>query len=397
MPKRVPPLNAKQIEKWRPDPARTLEMVDGAVPGLRVQLSPFGDLTWSLSAYVHGVRRRIAVGKGLRLAEARRKAEQMRAEIASGVDPTATRKAHVERHRAAAKGVGTFGSVITAYYEGPGAHLRTGHEMRLMLERVFKPHLPSPSLDVRAADVQRTIDHYPSKSSAQHAAIYFRQVARWAAKRDLLLKMEPLETPRVLVQRHKLTHEQAGKLWRELGWTRHALAARFMLLTATRREEVCGATWREFDLEARTWTIPAVRRKNPRPDGPHAQQPHVVPLSRQCVKLLELVLHSGKQDGELVFVGQRAAKLLNWPRWSARVAQQLGFEVTPHALRRTCATLAGDLGQPPHVVSALLGHRVGTALHSGYNQSKYTAEVADALQRVADMLEELAGGSYPRE
>ena len=241
---------AKQIEKWRPDPARTLEMVDGAVPGLRVQLSPFGDLTWSLSAYVHGVRRRIALGKGVRLAEARRKAEQMRAEIANGVDPTATRKAHAERHRDAAKGVGTLGSVITAYYEGPGAHLRTRHEMRVMLERVFKPHLSSPSLNVKPADLQRTIDSYPSKSSAQHAAIYFRQVARWAAKRDLLPKMEPLETPRVLVQRHKLTPEQVGKLWRELGWTRHALAARFMLLTATRREEVCGATWREFDLAA---------------------------------------------------------------------------------------------------------------------------------------------------
>jgi integrase len=99
------------------------------------------------------------------------------------------------------------------------------------------------------------------------------------------------------------------------------------------------------------------------------------------------------EPNTLVFVGQRAAKLLNWPRWSGVVEKQLGFEVTPHALRRTCATLAGDLGQPPHVVSALLGHRVGTALHSGYNQSKYTAEVADALQRVADMLDALAIGS----
>ena len=40
MPKRVAPLNAKQIEKWRPDPSRILELVDGAVPGLRVRLTP---------------------------------------------------------------------------------------------------------------------------------------------------------------------------------------------------------------------------------------------------------------------------------------------------------------------------------------------------------------------
>jgi integrase len=95
----------------------------------------------------------------------------------------------------------------------------------------------------------------------------------------------------------------------------------------------------------------------------------------------------------LVFAGERGARLTNWPRWSARTERRLGFDVTPHALRRTCATLAGDLGHPPHVVSALLGHRsIGGGLHAGYNQSRYRAEVADALQMVADLLDAFAAG-----
>lgn len=73
--------------------------------------------------------------------------------------------------------------------------------------------------------------------------------------------------------------------------------------------------------------------------------------------------------------------------------KRLGFDVTPHALRRTCATLAGDLGCAPHVVSALLGHRsIGGSLHAGYNQSRYRAEVGQALQMVADVLDSLAAG-----
>ena len=40
MPKRAPPLNAKQLEKWCPDPSQTLELIDGAVSCLRVRLSP---------------------------------------------------------------------------------------------------------------------------------------------------------------------------------------------------------------------------------------------------------------------------------------------------------------------------------------------------------------------
>ena len=67
--------------------------------------------------------------------------------------------------------------------------------------------------------------------------------------------------------------------------------------------------------------------------------------------------------------------------------------VTPHALRRTTATFAGDLGCAPHVISAMLGHRViDGALIAGYNKSQFTPEVADALQRVGDFLESLESG-----
>ena len=61
-----------------------------------------------------------------------------------------------------------------------------------------------------------------------------------------------------------------------------------------------------------------------------------------------------------------------------------------HALRRTSATLAGDLGAPPHVISVMLGHsNVGGQLVAGYNHSTYSSEHKDILQRVADRLEEI--------
>ena len=48
---------------------------------------PKGPISWSLSIRVDGVRPRIAIGKGLGLAEARKAAEQMRAAIARGEAP----------------------------------------------------------------------------------------------------------------------------------------------------------------------------------------------------------------------------------------------------------------------------------------------------------------------
>jgi len=60
-------------------------------------------------------------------------------------------------------------------------------------------------------------------------------------------------------------------------------ALQFAILTAVRSGEALAATWDEFDLEAKLWTIPAERMK--------AKRDHVVPLSdavswcwRKCVR-----------------------------------------------------------------------------------------------------------------
>ena len=182
---------------------------------------------------------------------------------------------------------------------------------------------------------------------------------------------------------------------RALGSRGHDGAARFMLLTAARREEVVGAIWAEIDLERGTWTIPASRRKDTRAPSRRrrrAAADHVVPLSRQARGLLETLGQGG--EGELVFVGGRGSKLTNWPRWSAQIEKRIGVaSVTPHTLRRTAATMAGDLGCAPHVISAMLGHRaIGGSLIAGYNQSRFPREVADALQQVADHIDTIESG-----
>ena len=94
-----------------------------------------------------------------------------------------------------------------------------------------------------------------------------------------------------------------------------------------------------------------------------------------------------KQD--LLFVGPRGSKLGNWDRWLKATTAKTGITGwSAHALRRTTATLAGDLGAPPHIVSVILGHsNVGGQLVAGYNQSTYGCEHQQMLQNVADKLD----------
>jgi hypothetical protein len=84
IPKRVAPLSARTLTAVQPG-AKTIELVDGFVPGLRVRIFPNGSRTWSLNIRdSSGVRRRFDVGNGLGLADARRKAEDLRGAIREG-------------------------------------------------------------------------------------------------------------------------------------------------------------------------------------------------------------------------------------------------------------------------------------------------------------------------
>ena len=70
--------------------------------------------------------RRFDVGAGFGLAEARRKANDLRRQIREEVDPTAERRALRARAKAAEQGIGTFGTVIDAYFSdraGRGAEV----------------------------------------------------------------------------------------------------------------------------------------------------------------------------------------------------------------------------------------------------------------------------------
>ena len=82
-------------------------------------------------------------------------------------------------------------------------------------------------------------------------------------------------------------------------------------------------------------------------------------------------------------------KLGNWDRWLKATTAKTGIKGwSAYALRRTTASLAGDLGAPSDIVSVILGHsNVGGQLLAGYNHSTYRSEHQKILQDVADKLD----------
>ena len=183
------------------------------------------------------------------------------------------------------------------------------------------------------------------------------------------------------------------------------MCARFILLTGTRILAATKATWSQINWDAKTWTIPpehlkdirALRKRNQR------KNPMTVPLSRQAIELLKMIEARRAQtprlrspeprtsETGLIFTSASGAELGNWSRWLRGIIKVTGVsDWSAHALRRTSATLAGDLGAPPDVISVMLGHsNLGVQLVAGYNHSFYSSEQKDILQRVAFRLEEI--------
>jgi len=105
-----------------------------------------------------------------------------------------------------------------------------------------------------------------------------------------------------------------------------ARALELCILNANRTSEVLLATWDEFDLDKRTWTIPAERMK--------MDEEHAIPLSNESLGLLKnLAKH---RMSKYVFPNLSSLKHLSQAGMSS-VVKRMGYKgmITVHGFRST--------------------------------------------------------------
>lgn len=273
MPRRVAPLSVKKLGSVRPG-KKPIELVDGYVPGLRIRILPSGTRTWSLNIRdSKGIRRRFEVGSGLSLAEARRKAEDLRRNIRGGADPTTERRAARQRALAAKGGVGTLAALIESYFtNGPGARQRRAAKSRQQLETVFASVLNKPSLDIGRAELQLIADGWQSAASASLAIRILRPCLKWAEKRELVrVGTANLEQPaKTRTREHIVTTDELKVVWRCLKGN-HGNVFKWLLWTGCRLNEAAGmqagevSTFGPSQLRGRRMGLLAQCRCRPRP------------------------------------------------------------------------------------------------------------------------------------
>ncbi len=97
----------------------------------------------------------------------------------------------------------------------------------------------------------------------------------------------------------------------------------------------------------------------------------------------------------LIFATSTGAPLGNWDRETKALQEASGTAGwTRHDLRRTGATMLGEMGELPDIIEAALNHvSIRSPLAATYNRSRYRPQVAAALQRLADALDGIEAGA----
>ena len=386
-------LTDQKVRKVEPPLRGNVIQYDGkdGIPGFGVRVTSNGVRSFILSYRANGRDRRMTLGRhgAWSVAAARKRAAQLRVHIESGSDPL------LERRTARNSLVPMFGDLCDDYLtRHASGHKDGGAADQGMLAANLQKWQRRRVADITRADIRRLVG-----TKAQTAPVManrlqqtLSRVFSFAVDEEIIelaanplrgLKYPTKEKPRERV----MLPEEIKMFWGGLECVPLppgvVAALRFILVTAARSGEVVGMTRNEIEDGETWWQIPGERTKNGRT--------HRVPLSSLAQDIL------GKQQrGDGPIFRSLRGKALTVRKLSFALHQNLetlGLEnVTPHDLRRTCATELGRLNIDSLVISALLNHRPKGLTERVYQLYRRDEEKQQALERWAQRLRQIVSG-----
>ena len=374
--------------------------------GLYLVVSPGLTRSWVQRIYLEGKRADKGLGgwPAISLTTARKMAVTNKAAVENGRNPWSKE----ERERAARievlKRIPTFREAAYIVHDNgvESGRWRNGKHVKnwtQTLERHAFPTLADVPVDeISKADVMAVLT--PLFKSRPETGRRIRQRMRdvfdWAVSLDHIQinpageairgGLKTLAAPAVQKHLDALPYEQVAGAMEKMrdsdSWKATKLAFELLVLTATRSNEVRGATWDE--IQGDVWTIPASRMK--------ARKEHRIPLSIQAQGVLgrarELsgVEWPDKPVG-LVFPNPATGKALSdntFSKWT----RDNTLNCTPHGFRSSYRDWAAEKsGASYDVIELSLAHNVGNAVERAYFRSDLLDMRRPLMQAWADYLQ----------
>lgn len=366
---------------------------DSGTTGLGLKIGATAK-SWIVRYRPGGAREReITLGRwpDLRLAEARKRAREIRARAVDGGDALSLR----EQRRSELSVDSIFKAVIERYWAADARHKalrQKRNEENLIRNHVFPQWGSRPIADLTAADAIDLLETIAAKYPIQANRVLhaLRRPFRWAVQRKLIIVSPVADLERLTPENQRervLSDDEIKAIWLASGKMGvFGLLVRALLITGSRRDEVREATWQEFDVERGVWTRPASRMK-----GKVHHSLAITPMLEEILLAL-----GGKAEGYVFSTDGGKTRYAALSRAKAKLDRLSGTSGWMlHDLRRTVRTRLAEVGVPFEVAERILAHR-RDKIEQVYNRHEYLAEKRDAILRWEDRLTEIVGDRTAR-
>jgi integrase len=394
-------LTELEIKNARPR-GKPYSLSDG--DGLLLLVKENGSKSWALRYRADGKEKRTGFGKypKVSLAKARELKMAFKREIAFGGNPR--KREDAERKEAArieAIKAATFGRVAGEWYLSQEKEWSDSHRagVRHRLDTYLLPVLggrPIREITPRELlglllDIEKSAPSTAHRTKSLAGRVFQFAVTRGDADFNIASGLKKSLKP--VRPRHfaaltvpKDVADLMARIEAYHGSATVRAALWFSLYTFQRPGEIRGAEWDEMDFDAKLWRIPKGRMKNKRP--------HLVPLSRQALELLESMKLITARTGHspLVFPS-RASKTAPMNAITICAAiRTMGYtdeQMTAHGFRALASTNLNEQGWDSDVIELSLSHTERNAVRAAYNHAERLAERREMMQAWADWLDGL--------
>ncbi|KJV72719.1 phage integrase family protein [Orientia tsutsugamushi str. UT76] len=331
-----------------------------------------------LGINIGGIYYKIKIGDSpdLTVAKARKKIQQLKRDIANGINPMdERRKINKERRekrekRLKLKNELTFGQVHVKYTEYSSLYHKSWKIMAQRVKRYLESLYNKKISEITKEDIQKIFDeitarkHYVTANSIlKLLSPIFNKAIEWG-----LIEKNPV----CGIKRHKeesrsryVTSEEMGRVMKVLAEKENSklteeqkqskisekLFLFTALFTAARSGNILAMKWNEISISEKIWCIPKTKTKNGKTlyIGLADKLIEVLQNRKLCSKS-EWVFPSPKDNSKHI---SHSTIHQAW----AKIRKKAGIQnVTIHDLRRTFATWMKNNGETLDTISQILGH-----------------------------------------
>jgi integrase len=388
-------LTDSRIQGISPPSTGQEEYPDQLVVGLRLRIGTSGKKAWIVRAKIEGksVNRTLGHYPALSLSAARQLAREQLQNLSEHGGPQKRQ---------------TVGEVINDFivrYAKP--RNRTWQKTASQFKQYVLPYWQHRDIsEIRKRDVIVLLDRITDQgatTTANRVLSALSKLFRWALGRDII-EANPVtgitKPAKENARDRVLSDLEIPALWLatdHLGYPFGTLI-KLLLLTGQRLREVSNMKWADVDLQASTWILGR--------DETKADRKHLVPLSGMARDLIVSLPRMSDTSTSLsdvpspyVLTTNGSRPISGWSKAKERAdrllcsALKIGTAELDgwvfHDLRRTMATNMTRHGIPRFIVSRVLNHAETGVTGIHYDHYEYLTEKRDALNKWADILQEL--------